>query len=92
MPTPILFLEQKDGSAANWQLYLPEQGHTVIKAHSRLENRESVEAEIVAANPDFVINAAGKTGRPNVDWCEDHKQEVIRLKYYWSINTCRSLL
>ena len=57
---------------------LTNQGHTVIKAQSRLENREAVEAEIVAAKPDFVLNAAGKTGRPNVDWCEDHKQEVIR--------------
>ena len=57
---------------------LISQGHTVIKAQSRLENRESVEAEILAAKPDFVLNAAGKTGRPNVDWCEDHKQEVIR--------------
>ena len=28
-------------------------------------------------HPDIVINAAGKTGRPNVDWCEDHKQETI---------------
>ncbi|MFH1670806.1 MAG: sugar nucleotide-binding protein [Patescibacteria group bacterium] len=27
--------------------------------------------------PDVVINAAGKTGRPNVDWCEDHKLETI---------------
>jgi len=57
---------------------LQEKGHTVIKATSRLENRESVEAEILAAKPDFVLNAAGKTGRPNVDWCEDHKQETIR--------------
>ena len=57
---------------------LEKQGHTVIKAQSRLENREAVEAEIIAAKPDFVLNAAGKTGRPNVDWCEDHKQEVIR--------------
>lgn len=24
-----------------------------------------------------VINCAGKTGRPNVDWCEDHKIETI---------------
>ena len=23
--------------------------------------------------PTNVINAAGVTGRPNVDWCEDHK-------------------
>ncbi|PIR49201.1 hypothetical protein COU80_00430 [Candidatus Peregrinibacteria bacterium CG10_big_fil_rev_8_21_14_0_10_55_24] len=27
--------------------------------------------------PDVVINAAGKTGRPNVDWCEDHKLETL---------------
>jgi len=57
---------------------LKEKGHTVIEGTSRLENRESVEAEILAAKPDFVLNAAGKTGRPNVDWCEDHKQETIR--------------
>lgn len=29
-------------------------------------------------HPDIVINAAGKTGRPNVDWCEDHKEETVR--------------
>ncbi|MDD5739191.1 MAG: sugar nucleotide-binding protein [Candidatus Peribacteraceae bacterium] len=27
--------------------------------------------------PDVVINAAGKTGTPNVDWCEDHKLETM---------------
>lgn len=57
---------------------IEKQGHTVVKAQARLEDREAVEAEIVTAKPDFVLNAAGKTGRPNVDWCEDHKQEVIR--------------
>jgi dTDP-4-dehydrorhamnose reductase len=25
-----------------------------------------------------VINCAGKTGRPNIDWCEDHKPETLR--------------
>jgi hypothetical protein len=25
-----------------------------------------------------VLNAAGLTGRPNVDWCETHKVETIR--------------
>lgn len=28
--------------------------------------------------PDTIINAAGKTGKPNVDWCEDHKMETLR--------------
>ncbi|MDE1848530.1 MAG: sugar nucleotide-binding protein [Nanoarchaeota archaeon] len=27
--------------------------------------------------PDVVINAIGKTGRPNIDWCETHKEETI---------------
>ena len=29
---------------------------------------------------DVLINAAGKTGRPNVDWCESHRDET------WSAN------
>lgn len=27
--------------------------------------------------PDLLINTAGKTGRPNVDWCEEHRMETI---------------
>ena len=27
----------------------------------------------VQVNPTHVLNAAGLTGRPNVDWCESHK-------------------
>jgi len=28
--------------------------------------------------PDILINAIGKTGRPNIDWCEDHKEETMQ--------------
>ncbi len=31
--------------------------------------------------PEVVINCAGKTGRPNIDWCEDHREET------WMSNT-----
>ncbi|NBW06538.1 MAG: NAD-dependent epimerase/dehydratase family protein [Caulobacteraceae bacterium] len=34
--------------------------------------------EIMRHQPDAVINAAGKTGRPNVDWCEEHREETYR--------------
>ncbi|KAM5572641.1 bifunctional dTDP-4-dehydrorhamnose 3,5-epimerase/dTDP-4-dehydrorhamnose reductase [Rosa sericea] len=44
----------------------------------RLENRASLEADIAAVKPSHVFNAAGVTGRPNVDWCESHKVETIR--------------
>lgn len=26
--------------------------------------------------PDVLVNCIGKTGRPNVDWCENHKEET----------------
>ncbi|KAH7420657.1 hypothetical protein KP509_13G016100 [Ceratopteris richardii] len=44
----------------------------------RLENRSQLEADIARVKPTHVFNAAGVTGRPNVDWCETHKVETIR--------------
>ena len=44
----------------------------------RLESRDSLVADLAAVNPTHVFNAAGVTGRPNVDWCESHKVETIR--------------
>jgi hypothetical protein len=37
-----------------------------------------VQAEIESFGATHVLNAAGVTGRPNVDWCEDHKIETVR--------------
>ena len=38
----------------------------------------AVARAIDEVSPDVVINCAGKTGRPNIDWCEDHKFETLR--------------
>ena len=38
----------------------------------------AVAAALEEHHPDVVINCAGKTGSPNVDWCEDHKEETLR--------------
>lgn len=65
---------------------IKEQGHVAIGAESRLEDRQAVEQEIIDTKPDFIINAAGVIGRPNVDWCEDHKQEVIRYNIIGALN------
>jgi dTDP-4-dehydrorhamnose reductase len=54
-------------------------GEEVRAAESRLENQHEVEAELDSFKPTHVVNAAGLTGRPNVDWCEDHKEEVVRV-------------
>jgi len=65
---------------------LKSQGKTVYAADSRTENRESVLKEIEQYKATHVINAAGVTGRPNVDWCEDHKQETIRANVIGTLN------
>ncbi len=65
---------------------LTEEGHRVFAAQSRLEMREAIVKEIEHIKPDCVINAAGVTGVPNVDWCEDHKQETIRANIIGALN------
>lgn len=55
-----------------------EKGIAYEYGKGRLENRTSLEDDIAAVKPTHVFNAAGVTGRPNVDWCETHKIETIR--------------
>jgi len=65
---------------------LKQQGAKFEFAHARLEDRSSILAEIERVKPTHVINAAGLTGRPNVDWCETHKVETIRSNVIGCLN------
>lgn len=49
-----------------------------VASDADIADAGAVAAALDEARPDVVINAAGKTGKPNVDWCEDHKEETIR--------------
>jgi dTDP-4-dehydrorhamnose reductase len=55
-----------------------EQGIDYEYGVGRLENRAQIEEDIARIKPTHVFNAAGVTGRPNVDWCESHKVDTIR--------------
>lgn len=60
--------------------------------NGRLENRSQLQADIAAVKPTHVFNAAGVTGRPNVDWCETHKVDTIRANVVGSLtlaDVCR---
>jgi 3,5-epimerase/4-reductase len=52
--------------------------HAELAHQVDISDREAVLAALRTHRPSSVINAAGKTGRPNVDWCEQHTQETIR--------------
>ncbi|KAF4348324.1 hypothetical protein CsatB_003913 [Cannabis sativa] len=63
-----------------------EQGITFEYGSGRLEDRAAIEADIGSVKPTHVLNAAGVTGRPNVDWCESHKVETIRTNVVGTLN------
>ncbi len=53
--------------------YLPDAGISLAD----ITNKQAVHEAIEQHKPFFVINAAGKTGKPNIDWCEDHMVETF---------------
>jgi 3,5-epimerase/4-reductase len=61
-------------------------GIEVHNADSRIENRTEVAAELDRIQPSHVLMSAGITGRPNIDWCEDHKPETIRTNVIGTLN------
>lgn len=67
-------------------LWLTLIGKEVYGTTVRMENRESVMDELDKYKPTHVLNVAGSTGRPNVDWCEYHKEETIRNNVIGTIN------
>jgi dTDP-4-dehydrorhamnose reductase len=49
-----------------------------ILSDIRIDDKAAVLAELERVKPDAVLNTAGKTGSPNVDWCETHQTETAR--------------
>ncbi len=49
-----------------------------VLSAARIDDPVAVAQAFEEHRPDAVVNAAGKTGRPNVDWCETHKAETVK--------------
>ena len=56
---------------------LKQQGKDVHGTTTRMHEQEALRKTLDEIKPTHVINCAGKTGRPNVDWCESHKLETM---------------
>jgi UDP-glucose 4,6-dehydratase len=65
---------------------LAESNHVYYYGSARLHDRAAIEQDITRCRPTHIINAAGITGRPNVDWCETHKLEVVRTNVLGTLN------
>jgi len=51
----------------------------VSKASLDYTNPDVLETHLFEYKPDYVVNCSGYTGRPNVDGCEDNKEDCWKL-------------
>lgn len=65
-------------------------GHESILAECRLNDYNGLIDELDNIKPDRVLNAAGITGVPNVDWCETHKRETYFINTVGLINLAQA--
>ena len=72
--------------AGHLETLLRNQGRIVQMTTVRMEDQDAVQKELDAIKPTHVFNCAGVTGRPNVDWCEDHKQETLTSNLVGTLN------
>ncbi|HAI98632.1 TPA: hypothetical protein DCL30_03815 [Candidatus Peribacteria bacterium] len=49
-----------------------------VTTNADIADPQAVANVLDEVKPTVVINTAGKTGRPNIDWCEEHKMETVR--------------
>lgn len=54
-----------------FKIYL---GDEAVLANDRINSIKDILIQISKYKPKIIINAIGKTGRPNVDWCESNKE------------------
>lgn len=67
-------------------IFVNVDGIECFLSETRIENREDVARELDEIKPTHVLMAAGITGRPNIDWCEDHKPETLRVNVIGTLN------
>ncbi|PXY71328.1 hypothetical protein CXX78_00645 [Candidatus Parvarchaeota archaeon] len=48
-----------------------------ILSKIRINSSKDAKKEIKKHNSEFIINCIGKTGNPNIDWCEENKMETL---------------
>ena len=77
----MIFLLGGSGYIGNAYVEYFERNGIAFRSLSRSDldytNLAKLTAALRAEKPDFLINAAGYTGKPNVDACEIHKAECL---------------
>lgn len=60
------------------QHILQKLGYTTINSNIRLNNYNELKNTIIQSQCNYVICAAGISGKPTIEWCETHKEETFQ--------------
>lgn len=67
---------------------LHQQGKHPIPISNRLSDTTGIRQQLELYKPKYLINAAGLTGTPNIDWCDEHKTETIETNVIYPLTLC----
>ncbi|GFS44630.1 NAD-dependent epimerase/dehydratase family protein [Actinidia rufa] len=76
--TAALYPHPRASLVVCWGNFAVKVGLNLSMGGQDWENRSSIVEDVRKVRPSHVFNAAGVTGKPNVDRCETHKVETIR--------------
>jgi dTDP-4-dehydrorhamnose reductase len=72
--------------------YLSTEGHEVVSDRVDVSDLPLLTKTFLDMRPDVVINFAGVRAYPNIDWCEDHKEETVKVNVVGAINVALASL
>ena len=67
---------------------LKKQNKNYIVLNTRLENYEEIEHKLNIYKPKFLICAAGISGKPTIEWCENNKDETFKTNVIDTLKLC----
>lgn len=66
--------------------YLQNNNVEVLTERVDVTDFKEMKSKFARTRPDVVVNFAGVRAYPNIDWCEDHKQETVAVNVSGAIN------
>ena len=82
----LIFGRKEGWLAQKFGAYLEDS----VISETDITNLEAVRAELDDKKPMIVINAAGITGRPNIDWCDSNAAETVAVNIAGPYNIAKA--
>lgn len=89
-PYDVLLLGASGFLGSHAKRALEAAGMSVLSVDTRLRDAATISQHIKKSRCSYVVCAAGISGRPTIDWCEDHEYETWETNYLDMLNLMRT--